>query len=155
MIIFTEKHHDIRFIRPQTSQLYNMRRLCGHWSSQGPFGALATVNISANPAWFARDLPLYLNLYDAMQKPTAFNLYGRVTEGWVMQHRVCVGLNSRLCPSGEHILQKRKKVVRRHTRSSTSVISAATVESSTSTAGSVRRKTQKHKPRTSASAPVS
>lgn len=84
-----------------------MKTLCGNTGAEGPFGALATVNISANPAWFARDLPLYLNLNDATQSPTAINLYGRVAEKWAMQRRVSVNLNSRLCPSGEHLLRKK------------------------------------------------
>lgn len=46
----------------------------------GPFGALAAVNISANTAWFARDLPLYINPNDSRQNLTTINLYGHITE---------------------------------------------------------------------------
>lgn len=123
--------------------------------AEGQFGALAAVNISANSAWFAWDLPLYINPNDAMQTSPAINLYGQITGHWIMQHRLSVNLNSRLYPSEEHLLQKKKSGAQTHTRSSTSVIAAATVESSTSTAGSVRRKTQKHKPETSPSPAVS
>lgn len=84
----------------------------------GAFGALAAVKISANTAWFARDLPLYINPNDTRRNPTAINLYGHVTEREIVPGRVCVDLNSRVCPCGEHLLPTThtKKVVRRHTR---------------------------------------
>lgn len=77
--------------------------------AEGQFGALAAVNISANSAWFAWDLPLYINPNDAMQTSPAINLYGQITGHWIMQHRLSVNLNSRLYPSEEHLLQKKKK----------------------------------------------
>lgn len=48
---------------------------------------------------------------------------------------MCPTLNWRLQSSGEHLLLGEKSGAQTHTRSSTSVIAAATVESSTSTAG--------------------
>lgn len=55
-----------------------MKTLYGTVFAEGAFGALAAVNISANAARFARDLPLRINPKDALRTSAAINLYGRV-----------------------------------------------------------------------------
>lgn len=77
--MYTQKRHHTRFTTPQTSQLYKIKTLYGNMGTEGAFGALAAVHISANPAWFARDLPLYINPNHARQTATAINLYRHVT----------------------------------------------------------------------------
>ena len=51
--MYAKNKHNTRFLTPQTSQFYNMRTLYGNTGAGGPFGTLATVNISASPGWFA------------------------------------------------------------------------------------------------------
>lgn len=80
MVTYALNQHHAQFTTLQTPRLYKIMTLDGNMGTQGPFGALAAVNISANTAWFARDLPLYINPNDTRQTPNAINLYRQIAE---------------------------------------------------------------------------